>query len=557
MGTSLLLVRLPEILDIIQNGIDKLEITASKISVEKVIQSQSRVLAFKRKQISYRSYLAQQKRLKMPEKRVNPSKNIELLKKRETKLKAIMQEKSKQFFLDYCQNQPVSVKNFRSMIHPCIKQARQLRLLGKFTFSMLSIKKNKQIRGKERMSGNPTFIMAGNGPYDNRGCEAIVRGTAKILRHYYKDPSFLCVSFFQNQEQFEKQSREEFDSAIVHKKTNTNLNRFSPEWALQRTLRKIAPIKYTKSVYKELYLKIKDSKAVLSIGGDNYSLDYGIPKLFTGLDDLVLKKNKPIIIWGASVGPFDRLPEYEKYMKKHLQNIKGIFARESATIEYLEKIGITENVHKAADPAFLMDPTKPQYGKELEIEEDSIGINLSPLMAKYVSNGDMNSWINTASEIVEEIAKRKDNKIYLIPHVTFPHSNDYPFLKEVKARIKDTEKKITLIPPIYNASETKWIISQMELFAGARTHSTIAALSSHVPTLSFAYSLKAKGINKDIFGHEDFCLNPEKLNAGIVTEKIELMLENKRKIRLDLEASIPKIEKEALLVGKTLQEITG
>lgn len=406
------------------------------------------------------------------------------------------------------------------------------------------------------MNEKTTFILAGNGPYDNRGCEAIVRGTVQILKHYYDYPRFFCVSIFQNQEQFEQQLKEEYDPTIIHKKTDTNHTRFSRGWALQKILRKTAPKSYMKSVYKELDRKIDESKAVLSIGGDNYSLDYGIPKLFTGLDDLVLKKKKPIIIWGASVGPFDRLPAYERYMAKHLQNITGIFARESATIEYLENIGITENVYKAVDPAFLMDATEPQFGKEIEIEEDSIGINLSPLMAKYVCNENMESWVNASSEIVKEIAKRSDNRIYLIPHVTSPHTNDYLFLKKVKARIKDTEQEITLIPPIYNASETKWIISQMKFFAGARTHSTIAALSSYVPTLSFAYSLKAIGINKDIFGHRDYCLNSEELNPETIADKIELMLEKKHKIKSELDTSIPKIKKEALLVGKTLQEIT-
>ncbi|KKG09439.1 MULTISPECIES: polysaccharide pyruvyl transferase family protein [unclassified Methanosarcina] len=407
------------------------------------------------------------------------------------------------------------------------------------------------------MSENPTFILAGNGPYDNRGCEAIVRGTAKILRHYYKDPSFLCVSFFQNQEQFEKQRREEFDPAIVHKKANKRQSKFDPNWLLRLPFRRLYPELYKNWMYKEMIPYIENSNSVLSVGGDNYSLDYGIPRLFTYLDDVVLERKKPLIIWGASVGPFEKIPEYEKYIKKHLQNVTGIFAREPATIEYLDKIGITDNVYKVADPAFLMDPTEPQSNKKIEIEEDSIGINLSSLMARYLSNGNMELWINKASTIVEEIAKRTDNKIYLIPHVTLPDSNDYLFLKEVKERIKTSEEKIILLPPTYNASETKWIISKMKLFAGARTHSTIAALSSYVPTLSFAYSIKAKGINRDIFGHEDYCLNPEKLNPEIVAEKIESMLEKGNEIRAELKAVIPKIENEALLAGKTLMKITG
>lgn len=407
------------------------------------------------------------------------------------------------------------------------------------------------------MSENPTFILAGNGPYDNRGCEAIVRGTAKILRHYYKNPSFLCISFFQNQEQFEKQSREEFDPAIVHKKANKRQSKFDPNWLLRFPLRGIYPESYKCWTYKEMLPYIENSNSVLSIGGDNYSLDYGVPRKFTYLDDIVLERKKPLVIWGASVGPFERIPKYEKYMKKHLQSVTGIFARESATVEYLNKLGVTDNVYKVADPAFLMDATEPQSSKKIEIEKDSIGINLSPLMLRYFRNGDMESWINTATKIVEGISNRTDNKIYLIPHVTTPNSNDYLFLKEVKKSAKISKERIILLPPTYNASETKWIISKMKLFAGSRTHSTIAALSSCVPTLSFAYSIKAKGINRDIFGHEDYCLNHEKLTPEIVAKKIESMLEKEDEIRGELKVAIPKIKNKTLLSGETLMKITG
>jgi len=40
-------------------------------------------------------------------------------------------------------------------------------------------------------------------------------------------------------------------------------------------------------------------------------------------------------------------------------------ARESVTINYFKSIGVNENVYLVADPAFLMDPVKPE-----EIEED-------------------------------------------------------------------------------------------------------------------------------------------------------------------------------------------
>ncbi|AKB30472.1 hypothetical protein MSSIT_3753 [Methanosarcina siciliae T4/M] len=141
MGTNLVLARSPEVLNIIQKGIEKAEINVSKISVAKVIQSQAGVIELKRKQLSYRLYLAEQKGQKVPEKRVSASKEIGILKKREIKLKEIMQEESKQHFLDNCQNQPVDVKTFRTRMNPCIRQIYQLKLLRKFTFPMQAVKK--------------------------------------------------------------------------------------------------------------------------------------------------------------------------------------------------------------------------------------------------------------------------------------------------------------------------------------------------------------------------------------------------------------------------------
>lgn len=404
------------------------------------------------------------------------------------------------------------------------------------------------------MEQDPRIILAGNGSYDNRGCEAIVRGTAEIIRHYYSNPSFLCVSSFNSKGQFIKQSIGEGDPLITHKKINRRQSKFDAEWLFYKSLGSINLNFYKHWIHKEILAHLSESQAILSVGGDNYSLDYGLPRTFTYLDDIVLKKRKPLVIWGASIGPFDKDPKYEKYMIKHLQDVTAIFARESATIEYLDRKGVTDNVYSTADPAFLMKPKKLN-DKTNKIKEGAIGINLSPLMAKYVTAGNIEEWTKMAAEIVSLISKKTARTIYLIPHVTTSSSNDYLFLKNVLSKINNHEDKIILIPPIYSAPETKWIISKMVLFAGARTHSTIASLSSCVPTLSFAYSIKSKGINKDIFGHELYSLGPDSLKPSIVVEQIESMIENKNKICNHLSSKIPAIEKKALIAGKYLQEI--
>ena len=404
--------------------------------------------------------------------------------------------------------------------------------------------------------GMPHFILAGNGPYDNRGCEAIVRGTVKILGEYFKDPSFLCLSHSLSEKQrYMRQVQSEYDPTIVHRQIHCFENFFSREGIINSFLHKFKPSREKYHIYRNILPDLYKSQAVLSIGGDNYSLDYGIPKLYTDLDDIVLSKKKPLILWGASVGPFDSRPDYKPYIIDHLKKVNAIFARESATIAYLESNDITNNVYEVADPAYLLDSTKPRdINKKIVIEDDAIGINLSPLMAKYVCQGDLKLWEKTAANIVYNISRTTGKTIYLIPHVTSPGNNDFTFMKNMLAHIED-RSKIVLIEPTYNASETKWIISQLSFFAGARTHSTIASLSSYVPTLSFAYSMKAIGINRDVFGHESYCIPPDKLNASIVVKKITSMISMEDKIIDKLNKRIPIMEEKAMNAGMYLQEI--
>ncbi len=409
----------------------------------------------------------------------------------------------------------------------------------------------------------PLFILAGNGPYQNRGCEAIVRGTTKILRAHFKDPRFISLSHFQNEEQYQKQKAQEYDKDIEHlhsiclskKKIAQNFWKPSHLRYAYDHFRHPERVKYR--VYEQMLPHLDDAAAVLSVGGDNYSLDYGVPREFTNLDDVAIEKGKPIVIWGASVGPFSAMPDYERFMSEHLKKITGIFARESATIDYLNGIGVTDNVHAVADPAFLMDAVKPKgIDDEIPIDEGSIGLNFSPLIAKYATNGNLEEWTLIAARIVSHLAEATEMPIYLIPHVTSPHPNDHSFMQQMLSKVHD-DVDITLMPSKYNAEETKWIISKMLVFAGARTHSTIAALSSSVPTLSFAYSIKAQGINRDIFGSTKYCLDPSHLDPEAVTKHLLSMLDNSMIIKEDLRRKITKIQNTALSSGMKLRSLIG
>lgn len=405
-------------------------------------------------------------------------------------------------------------------------------------------------------NSKPFFILAGNGSNYNRGCEAMHLGTLKILRHHFTSPQFLVVNSYLDNQQFEQQLSRETDPAIIHRKMHRAYKRFDFYWFLYNVLKRFSPktIKYI--IYKDIVPNLARTAAVLALGGDNYSLDSGAPPTHcTDLDDLVINKGKPMVIWGASVGPFSALPEYEEYMKRHLRQVH-IMAREPETVNYLASIGVTENVHRVADPAFLMDSSKPSV--DFYVEPGAIGLNLSPLMARFVkvAQSNIEKWKAVSAEIVQAIIEKTHRKVYLIPHVMGKqNNNDYLFLKDVISLLSEKKCDVTLVDSNFNAAELKWILSQLDLFAGGRMHATIASLSSFVPTLSLAYSMKAKGLNQDVFGHMNYCISPEELEPGLVVEKITDLLNNSENVKSHLKQRIPEIQQMALNAGKILKEI--
>ena len=82
------------------------------------------------------------------------------------------------------------------------------------------------------------------------------------------------------------------------------------------------------------------------------------------------------------------------------------------------------------------------------------------------------------------------------------------------------------------------MISRCTAFVGARTHSTIAAISSGVATLSLAYSRKARGLNQDLFGSQEHCLPPSEISPAAVAEHVVALLAQRDAIRDHLSRTV-------------------
>ena len=370
------------------------------------------------------------------------------------------------------------------------------------------------------------FLLTGHAGFYNRGCEAIVKSTADLLRSKFQVAKIILYSG-----DYENDLRMINDNQIQLRPGSPH--RLTTEWFMQGLIKHIP--RFSQLFVKKFAALYYKADACLSIGGDNYTLDYGFPGSLLIRDQLAMRAGIPLIIWGASIGPFELSPNAKAIMKEHLRSVNLITARDSVTVEYLKSLGVTKNVVQVFDPAFIMKP-ETYSGPENDFIEsgDIMGLNISALIAKWRTDKKIEPLINEIAGFVE-IATAKGLKVLLVPHVIRNSRdlvvNDEAVLTMVMKQITTHRESVLILPGKLNACQMKWIISKCRFFIGARTHSTIASISSGVPTISIAYSQKAKGINQDIFGHENYVLETQIVSKENLRKKLNLLIENEETIR--------------------------
>jgi polysaccharide pyruvyl transferase WcaK-like protein len=119
------------------------------------------------------------------------------------------------------------------------------------------------------------------------------------------------------------------------------------------------------------------------------------------------------------------------------------------------------------------------------------------------------------SDLVKKILDTTDFNIALVSHVICKTSNDTDAAKKLVSLVGESDR--IKIFDRGNAEELKGVISKCRFFVAARTHASIAAYSQRIPTLVVGYSVKSKGIAKDIFGtYEGYVIPVQSLDAAVV-----------------------------------------
>ena len=138
-------------------------------------------------------------------------------------------------------------------------------------------------------------LIVGHGTCQNRGCEAILRSTIALLNRHLDSPSILIASLDAAYDR-----RLDFGDNV---RVIPAVRSFS-RWRY-RLHRLLSPL-YVPPPFQHQPMceAIEWSDAVLSVGGDNFTIEYGFPQYFLDLNSWARERRKRLIIWAASIGPF-------------------------------------------------------------------------------------------------------------------------------------------------------------------------------------------------------------------------------------------------------------
>ena len=165
-----------------------------------------------------------------------------------------------------------------------------------------------------------------------------------------------------------------------------------------------------------------------------------------------------------------------------------------------------------------------------------IGVNISPYVQK---NGAEDLVYENYKRMIEHIMKNTDYGVVLIPHVVWKESDDRIPCRNLLDAFSDTGRIVMLGD--YNCCQLKYCIARCELLVTARTHASIAAYSTNVPTIVVGYSMKSSGLAQDLFGTtEHYVVNAWDMKTdGVLADAFCWLDSEKENIRRHLADMMP------------------
>lgn len=392
------------------------------------------------------------------------------------------------------------------------------------------------------------IVISINSLLNNRGSEALIRGLVVTLQKACQDATDITV--ISSEPHIESKKRiDGVDRYICRYSTKQSSGRLSL-W--MRLLRKLhlsdqSKQKGEKSGFSHLKKYVQSADVFIVIGADNYC-GYG---LFEEMHrfNVWIKQHLKGQFWFYNCSIEKKF--ITEQIVEDLNLFDGITIRDSLSMKEIAGNGVFCPVYFMPDPAFLMDKVVYDSNALSSWLADSpyVVLNLSNLIVDKQWGGKLETITANYIETVKYIRDVLHLKVLLLPHVM--GGADLQALRLLKSFFPDDEDIILFADETITAPQLKYLISHSRFVVTARTHASIAAYSEAVPTLVLGYSIKSKGIAKDLFGeYEHYVVPVDALTHGdTLRERFQWIVDHEEAIITRLKAVMPRYKNNAAQIG--------
>ncbi len=297
---------------------------------------------------------------------------------------------------------------------------------------------------------------------------------------------------------------------------------------------------------------IKKQDLFIEMGADNYDVEYGEGYKWLYRFHSWIRKytNVKMVLYDCSLNKNIISDDF----LKELSRFDATTIRESESLENLNEFYKSENVYFCPDPAFVMQKEETSL-PELLNERDCVGVNLSDLVLRPSYGISKELAFENYFCLIDYILQETSMGVVLIPHVM--KNQDLSVLRLIYKHYSSNKRVALIDNEKLKASQLKYIISKFRFLVTARTHASIAAYSSYVPTLVLGYSVKSRGIAKDLFGmYSNYVVSINELaNKDDLKKSFIWIIEHEDEIKNQIKKIMPEYQEKAKIVGNIIKNM--
>ena len=257
----------------------------------------------------------------------------------------------------------------------------------------------------------------------------------------------------------------------------------------------------------------------------------------------------PVVVYAISAGPLTR-DATRRAVREALDEARLVTVRDRQAYRLLEDVGITREIHLAADPAFLLEPetfsVEALAAEGVELDRHLVGFSVRE-PGPAAPDIDPDEYYALLANAADFVIERYDADVVFVPM----EKADVQHSHGVVAHMQNSERA-EILRRRYSPGQILDLMGRFELAVGMRLHFLIFATLRSTPLAALPYASKVSGLLE----HLQMETPPlSKIGIGQLIARIDRSWDRRDELRTRIRERLPELRRCAELTNELLVEL--